>query len=317
LRFEPLPALLESSDAAARFFTRRDLLDEAVESVSQLWRAADVARVLRRQMPSGGWRYPAPRAGLRSADNYDQLETFRILSILVEKHGLDRSHPAIRRASRYVLAHQSVAGDIRGIYGNQYSPNYTAAFLELLTKAGLGSDPAVRRSFRWILSVRQDDGGWAIPFRTAGRNFDPSTLRAATIQPVTGKPSSHLVTGVVLRALAANPQYRTSPAARAAGVLLASRLFKADVYADRRATRFWTQFSYPFWFTDLVSALDSLSLAGFSRDEPSIQRALQWLVERQDKSGLWKLRMTRGGLDPGRHAWLTLAVCRVFKRLFP
>jgi squalene-hopene cyclase-like protein len=155
-------------------------------------------------MPSGGWRYPARRAGLRSADNYDQLETFRILSILVEKHGLDRSHPAIRRASRYVLAHQSVAGDIRGIYGNQYSPNYTAAFLELLTKAGLSSNPAVRRSFRWILSVRQDDGGWAIPFRTAGRNFDPSTLRAATIQPVTGKPSSHLVTGVVLRALAAS-----------------------------------------------------------------------------------------------------------------
>jgi hypothetical protein len=267
-------------------------------------------------MPNGGWKYPAPRTRLRSADDYDQLETFRILSILIEKHGLDRGHPAIRRASRYVLAHQSVAGDVRGIYGNQYSPNYTAAFLELLTKVGYGADPAVRRSFRWLLSVRQDDGGWAIPFRTTGRNFDPSTLRTATIQPVTRKPSSHLVTGVVLRALAAHPQYRKSQAARAAGALLSSRLFKADAYADRRATTFWTQFSYPFWFTDLVSALDSLSLVGFSTDEPSIRRALQWLVEHQDKSGLWKLRMTRGGQDSARYVWLTLAICRVFKRLF-
>jgi hypothetical protein len=267
-------------------------------------------------MPNGGWKYPAPRTQLRSADDYDQLETFRMLSILIEKHGLDRGHPAIHRASRYVLAHQSVAGDVRGIYGNQYSPNYTAAFLELLTKVGYGADPAVRRSFRWLLSVRQDDGGWAIPFRTTGRNFDPSTLRTATIHPVLRKPSSHLVTGVVLRALAAHPQYRKSQAARAAGALLAARMFKADVYADRRAAAFWTQFSYPFWFTDLVSALDSLSLVGFSREDPLIRRAWQWLVEHQDTSGLWKLRMTRGGQDPARYVWLTLAVCRVFRRLF-
>jgi hypothetical protein len=314
LRFDPVPPLLESGNAAVRLFTRRDLFGEAVEPIEELWESQDVARLLRRQLPNGSWKYPNPRTALRSAENYNLLETYRALGELVEKHGLHKGHPAIRRASRYILGHQSADGDIRGIYGNQYSPNYTAGFLELLTKAGLGADAHVRRSFRWLLSIRQHDGGWAIPLRTAGRNFQPATLRARTIHTISSKPSSHLVTGVVLRAFVAHPRYRNTPAARAAGALLASRLLKPDVYPDRRTTVFWTHFAYPFWFTDLLSALDSLSLLGFSGNEPSIQRALTWFVRHQDRTGLWKLHMTHGGRQPDRYAWLTLAVCRVFMR---
>ena len=316
LRFDPVPALLESENAAVRLLTRRDLFGEAIEPIEELWQSQEVARLVRRQLPNGAWKYSSPRTELRSADNYNLLETYRALGELVEKHGLHKGHPAIRRASRYILGHQSVDGDIRGIYGNQYSPNYTAGFLELLTKAGLASDPHVQRGFRWLLSIRQDDRGWAIPLRTAGKNFRPTTLRARTIHPISRKPSSHLVTGVVLRAFAAHPHYRNAPAAQVAGALLASRLFKPDVYPDRRTTAFWTHFAYPFWFTDLLSALDSLSLLGFSRHEPSIQRALTWFVRHQDVSGLWKLHMTHGGRQPDCHAWLTLGICRIFLRFF-
>ena len=314
LRFDPVPALLESGNAAVRLFTRRDLLGEAVEPIEELWESHDAARLVRRQLPDGAWKYASPRTELRSAENYNLLETYRALGELVERHGLHKGHPAIRRASRYILGHQSVDGDIRGIYGNQHSPNYTAGFLELLTTAGLGSDPHVQRCFRWLLSVRQDDGGWAIPLRTAGKNFRPTTLRARTIHPISRKPSSHLVTGVVLRAFAAHPHYRNALAVQGAGALLASRLFHPDVYPDRRTPVFWTHFAFPFWFTDLLSALDSLSLLGFSRNDPSIHRALMWFVRHQDRRGLWKLHMTHGGRHPDRYAWLTLAICRVFKR---
>jgi len=61
---------------------------------------------------------------------------------------------------------------------------------------------------------------------------------------------------------------------RTRGVLLASRLFAADTYPDRRAPGYWTTFSYPFWFTDLLSALDSLSRLGFSSADGRIQQAL-------------------------------------------
>lgn len=112
------------------------------------------------------------------------------------------------------------------------------------------------------------------------------------------------------------PWVASSESSSKSAALLASRLFKPDVYPDRRTTAFWTHFAYPFWFTDLLSALDSLSLLGFSRSDPSIQRALTWFVRHQDGSGLWKLHMTHGGRQPDRHAWLTLAICRVVMRFF-
>ena len=101
-------------------FTRRDLLGEAVDPIEELWESQEVARLVCWQLPNGAWKYPSPRTELRSADNYNLLETYRALGELVEKHGLHKGHPAIRRASRYILGHQSVDGDIRGIYGTQY-----------------------------------------------------------------------------------------------------------------------------------------------------------------------------------------------------
>lgn len=312
---DPLPALLRSKDEAVRFFARRDLLGERIDPSDELWHLRQAERIVARQLKDGGWKYPSPKPRLRSIDNYNLLETYRALGELVERYGFDKRHPAIQHAARFVLAHQSRDGDIRGVYGTQYSPNYTAGFLELLSKAGFGGNPQVRRAYAWLLSIRQDDGGWAVPLRTAGkRAFFPALLSGTTIQPIASKPSAHLVTGVVLRALAAHPRYRRSSAARASAALLASRLFKPDTYSDRCAADFWLHFSFPFWFTDLVSALDSLSIVGVPKTEPSIARALAWLAARQSRNGLWTLRMVRGGGDVDHHAWLTLAICRVFKR---
>jgi hypothetical protein len=64
---------------------------------------------------------------------------------------------------------------------------------------------------------------------------------------------------VVLRAFAAHPAYRRSREAQTAGTGLSSRLFAANTYPDRLAPSYWTMFSYPFWFTDLLSALPKLS----------------------------------------------------------
>jgi hypothetical protein len=123
------------------------------------------------------------------------------------------------------------------------------------------------------------------------------------------------VTGVVLRAFAAHPEHRNNLQAIRAGGLLKSRFFQPDKYPDRKASSFWTGFSHPFWFTDLLSSLDSLSQLGFSSEDTDIQEALDWFVDKQEKTGLWKLKMLRGkGKD--LHLWLDLAVCRVFKRFY-
>jgi hypothetical protein len=121
---------------------------------------------------------------------------------------------------------------------------------------------------------------------------------------------------VVIRAFAVHQTYRHSKEAQRAGKLLLSHLFKKDHYPDRAAPDYWLRFSYPFWFTDLISALDSLSLLGFSRNEPPISKALQWFVTNQQKDGLWDLKILKGQNRDILHLWLALSICRIFKRLY-
>jgi hypothetical protein len=133
--------------------------------------------------------------------------------------------------------------------------------------------------------MRQGDGGWAIPTRTLGLSFNVMLTARETFEPDRSRPSSHLITGIVVRALAAHPGYRHSADTRAAE-LLKSRFFRWDLYPNRAAPSYWLVFSYPFWWTDLLSALDSLARIGFRADDPDIARGVAWFLENQDRTGV-------------------------------
>jgi hypothetical protein len=79
--------------------------------------------------------------------------------VLVSQFRLDARHPALGRAADDLLGFQTAEGDVRGIYANQYTPNYTAAILAVLIDAGYAQDPRVDAGMRWLLSMRQDGGG--------------------------------------------------------------------------------------------------------------------------------------------------------------
>jgi hypothetical protein len=319
LRADPLPRLLGCRNPAIVYFTRRELLGERTGPVSSLWDAPAARRILRRQNADGSWTYPGGAARLRTPERYDQLETFRQLGVLVEQHGLARQHPALARAARYLFSRQANEGDFRGIYGNQYATTYTGAILELLVKAGYGADPRAQRAFRWLLAARQDDGGWAIPFRThripLSRFLDVRRY-PEPVPPDRSRPSSHLVTGMVLRAFAAHPVRVRSPEARAAAELLAARLYRRDAYGDRGDRSFWDRVSFPFWFTDVVSALDSLSRIGTAAEVPPIRAALEHVRGLQRADGTFAFRLLKGK-DPELPLWICLAVCRSLRRLWP
>ena len=313
--YSPISTLLECGDKAISLFVQRDLLDKTV-SVQDLWQLPEPQRILRKQKQNGSWVYPGARDSIRSQENYNQVETYRNLRILVEQFGFNKKHPAIQKAAEYIFTFQTQVGDLRGIYGNQYSPNYSAGITELLIKAGYEDDTRVKKVFEWLISIRQKDGGWAIPFRTRDRKIDIIGTHSKTINPDKLRPLSHMVTGVVLRAFAAHPAYRRSTEAQQAGQLLLSNLFKRDYYPDRSAPEYWLRFSFPFWFTDLISALDSLSLLGFSRKEPHIDKALKWFIKNQQKNGLWELKITMGRNRDIIQLWLALAICKIFKRFY-
>ncbi len=282
-----------------------------------MWQLREVERIVNRQLPEGSWEYlGGGKEHLRSTEDYNQIETFRVLGLLVEKYGLNKGHPAIQKAVEYLFSRQTEEGDFRGIYGSQYTPNYSAGIMELLIKSGYAKDPRIDRGFKWLLSVRQNDGGWAIPLRTAGTKaatFVEALRKPELIKPDTSKPFSHCITGVVLRAFAAHEEHRKTGEAKVAGELLKSRFFQPDKYPDRKAPGFWTRFSFPFWFTDLLSALDSLSLLKFSASDAQIKKALEWLGSKQEQDGKWNLSLLRAN-DKELSLWIGLAIWRVFKR---
>jgi len=314
LRYDPVAPLLDSGNPAIVYFVRRELLDERVPSAETLWDLPHAAKLFRRQQADGTWKYPGGQERIRGREDYNQIETYRNLGFLVELHGCTRKHPGIARAAESLFAHQTADGDFRGIYGSQYTPNYTAGIMERLVKAGYANDPRIEKGFQWLLTIRQHDGGWAIPLRTHGIKLDVEALHRPAVEPDRTRPFSHMVTGVVLRAFAAHPKWKKSPAAKTAGALLAGSIFKRDHYPDRGTPAYWTRFTFPFWFTDLLSAADSLSLLGFSMDHPQVADAVRWFVDRQEKTGLWRLHMlTNPHIVPC--LWAGLGICRVAKRL--
>lgn len=311
LEYDPIEPLLSSGNKQINYFTNRDLLDNPVGDIKELWELEIPRKILKKQQLDGSWKYPGKRPWYTT--DYDQLETYRQLGFLVQMFGLNKSHPSIEKVAEYFFTKQSKKGDFRGIYADQYSPNYTAAITELLILAGYEDDQRIYRVFDWLIDCRQLDGGWALPLRTQGFNLEV-ILDQSTIELDKSKPSSHFITGVVLRAFAAHPKYAKSEEAKIAGVLLASRFFQKDSYVDLKNPSAWQTCSYPFWNTDLISSLDILTKLGFDDSDKQIKKAIEWLIDKQTPNGLFDIHKNHDRYHD-QDLWLAMVICRILKRV--
>ncbi|MBD3206214.1 hypothetical protein GF319_07705, partial [Candidatus Bathyarchaeota archaeon] len=251
---DAIETLLGTGNEGLIVFTKRNLLGEQVD-IEKLWTSPQVAKILRKQQPDGSWLYPNKKATLRSSTNYNQYQTYKTLAELVEFYGLTKKHEAIQKAAEYLFSFQTGEGEFRGMYGAQYSPNYSASITEFLIKAGYKGS-RIESSLNWLLEMRQDDGGWAIPLRTRNMKLD-ALKNKQTIEPDKTKPFSHLVTGIVLRPFSLMEGYKEK--VYDTGMKLADRVFTRDKYSDRQAVEYWTKFTYPYHWTDILSTLDTLT----------------------------------------------------------
>jgi hypothetical protein len=323
LKYDALRPLMSSGVEPVAYFARRDLLDEDVGPASFLWATPAARRIVRKQRHDGSWSHSGHPHPVFPNRHHDLVETWRVLSQLTDCYEFTRGNPSARAAAEFVLSFQTEKGDIRGFLANQYATYYTGAVLATLIRAGYGDDPRVEKGLEWLLSMRQDDGGWSIPILT--RPIDRRTMLRLTsryarpIEPDRSKPSSHNWTDMALRAFAAHPRYRMSAEARAAANLLKASFFKPDYYSSLRAASYWVRFL--FWWPNLLTALESLSPMGYSVDDPDIRKALEWFMDAQEPSGLWKTTYERGKEEKTneqtkeRKLWLTLRICRTFKAL--
>ncbi len=317
LAVNPIPALLSCEDVSLTYFVRRDLQEEPVESIETLWWIPGARQLVKKQSADGSWRYPGKSYNPQTGTNYDLLETYRNLRLLVEMYGFQRSHPLLQKAAEYVFTCQTDEGDIRGILGNQYMPYYHGAILELLIKAGYAKDGRVERGLEWLLSVRQEDGGWIVPTQAVPtKNRGGGFWLGEPVPPDRKRPFSHLATGMALRPLAAHSEYRQRAEVITAARCLKGRFFKPDKYNDRKTPSYWLKFQFPFWWTSLLNVLDTLSWLGFDRDDRDVARGLAWFLDNQSEDGLWETSYGSGKSAAQGRAWVGLAACRLLKRFY-
>jgi hypothetical protein len=205
---------------------------------------------------------------------------------------------------------------------NQYATYYTGAMLAVLIKTGYANDIRVEKGLDWLLSMRQSDGGWSIPILTHEFALTQVIINKLTstyeepIEPDRTKPFSHNWTDMALRAFAAHPTRRSSKEAHTAADLLKSSFFQPDYYRSYQDVRYWTRFM--FWWPNLLTALESLLLMGYSKDDIDVHKGLNWLIENQMPDGLWKLDYSRGVKEKTSEEqfWLALRIARIFKGFY-
>ncbi len=310
--------LLARGNLPILYWLKKDILEVPIDrEFKNLQKYASRIRILKSQKSNGGWCKRKYEGHPRWEKSYYIVDTLKNMFKLYN-FGCTLKDEGIKKAIKFVFSTQSKAGDFRGAYLNEYAPTYHALSLEIVCLLGHDKDEKIQKGFRWISNNRQNDGGWVIPYRTINQeqlknryNYE-AQLKLEPIKPDTSRPFSHLVTGMVLRALAASPKWSKSKEARKAGQLLLSRFFKADKYNDRWLPSFWEELTYPFWATDILCCLDSLSKIGFPVENENLQKGLNWILKKQNKQGYWEAGNQKSSIED--HLWVTFAVLRVLKR---
>lgn len=310
--------LLARGNLPILFWLKKDILEVPYErEFKNLQKYAARIRILESQRPNGGWSKKKYEGHSRWEKTYYIHDTLWN-SLKLYHYGCCSDEEGVKKAVQFLFSTQTKEGDFRGAYLNEYAPTYHALTLEVLSLFGMDKDEKTQKGFKWLMKFRQDDGGWVIPYRTIPKeefkkryNYE-AQMKLNPVEPDKSKPFSHLVTGMVLRALAASSHWRKKKEALETGELLMNRFFKSDKYDDRRSASYWEEISFPYWATDILSSLDALSLIGFTAEQKSIKKALNWLLEKKNAKGYWEAGDKKASKED--HLWVTLSVLRVLKK---
>ena len=319
---DPVPILLREGNPALVARVRRDLIDdEEAPRADEVATYPEVKAFLRKQEPSGAFPPKPPEARLGPPKFARAVGTLRALERLAD-FGLGPAHPTVAKAAELLFGSQTADGAIADLALGETPESRPKAValhfhgwaLAALCRAGYDADARVEHGFRFLQASRQADGGWA----WRGVRTDSAA-----------RPSSHLVTGMALRAFAASPSRRTSREAKRAAELLATRFLQPDRYPDRKAATYWEQLGEPRFYTDVLDALDAVTAVGLGKENSGVRTAEAYLRGRQNPDGLWypggPVRAESGGkvaVAPApagkeREAarWLTVRVLIVLRRV--
>jgi hypothetical protein len=320
LASDPIPRLLREGAPSVLARVRRDLIDDSeAPSAQEISGYPEVKALLRKMEKDGSFAPRATEKALGSAKFANALATLRALDRLADfglrLEGTDAAATSLHKVADALLESQENDGSIADLAladspkgrAKSVALHFQGWAVSALCRTGFENDPRVEKAFGYLLALRQDDGGWA----WRGVRTDSAA-----------RPSSHLVTGMVLRAFASSAQRRGSREARRAGELLATRFLQPDRYEDRKAPAYWEILTEPRFYTDVLDALDTITAIGLGKENSGVRTAEAYLRSRQANDGLWYPGTPP---KPGERSekdkevadaiWLTLRVLVVLRRI--
>ncbi len=324
LASDPIPRLLREGTPSVLARVRRDLIDDSEAPTAQEIAGYPEVKALLRKMEKDGTFAPrATEKALGSAKFATALATLRALDRLadfglrLEGDGDGDAGAALSlfKVADALLESQASDGSIADLAladtpkgrAKSVALHFQGWAVSALCRAGFENEPRVEKAFAYLLAFRQDDGGWA----WRGVRTDSAA-----------RPSSHLVTGMVLRSFASAGQRRGSREARRAAELLATRFLQPDRYDDRKAPSYWEILTEPRFYTDVLDALDTITAIGLGKENSGVRTAEAYLRSRQANDGLWYPGTPP---KPGERSekdkevadaiWLTLRVLVVLRRI--
>jgi hypothetical protein len=285
LASDPIPRLLREGSPSVLARVRRDLIDDSeAPTAKEIAEYPEVKALLKKMEKNGSFSPKALEKSLGGAKFAVCLSTLRAIDRLADfglrLEGDDAASSPLHKMADFLLQSQEADGGIADLAladtpkgrPKSVALHFQGWAVSALCRTGFESDPRVEKGFQHLLERRQDDGGWA----WRGVRTDSAA-----------RPSSHLVTGMVLRAFASSAQRRASREARRAAELLATRFLQPDRYEDRKAPSYWEILTEPRFYTDVLDALDTITAIGLGKENSGVRTAEAYLRSRQSSDGLW------------------------------
>ena len=157
----------------------------------------------------------------------------------------------------------------------------------------------------WLEEGQRPDGGW-LPESYQRRH----TVNSNAIE----LPSHPLCSANFALALIAHPQWKDSDMARRAAEYLLGEAFKSVEPYGRSSMKQWERLAEPQWSYDALKVLNIALDDGFGPEHEGVGRIVDWLIDSQLSSGIWRSARKRPG--PDENLFVTLRATATLKRVF-
>lgn len=325
LNDDPVPWLLEPDpdNPGVRYFALRELLDrpeddpEVQAARVAIMTTGPVPAILDAQYPDGYWVKPGGGYSPKYRSTVWQI-------IFLAELGADPSDERVRRGCEYLLSHSIAANGAFSAYqkpvpsGSVHCLNGNLSYA--LLNLGYADDPRVQAALDWL--ARAITGEGQIRYYKSGTTGPGFACSANE-----GQPCAWGATKAMKALIAVPPDRRTPVAQRAIEVgtefLLSRDPAVADYPYTQRVSSTWFKFGFPLsYWSDVLETTGVLVELGYGGD-PRLANALQFILNKQDTQGRWKLENSLNGKmwadieKKGKPSkWVTLRALRVLKRAY-